>query len=652
MKQTTVTKLIIVAFLILGMPVLSKPAQAQLPPQIQADRFLIAAKKAVDANNHKLAIEKFEQIIMLDVSVPPEFWYFYATSLKETGKSSDARDALIAYLTETGQSGNNYVAALEGLNSVEQEIKDENSRLAAERHAANAKIESDKQAVIAAKNARIQAKQLRQAQIEQDRLARIAKEKAAAAKERQEQLKSCDENGHTVEDSLKNCALVGARYELGSEGYPKDLEKAAHYYFKSCHKKEEGWTSSHEDDYKVFHGCYGRIRMIQQGYDIPKNPEVEIYEIISNHGSGVGIDRHFNMGVLWARGVNYADGSAYIKSNSIVSKLYYAGSCKNGNRDGCKAAEAIIPDTLQQAIDFMIKCGRWTTSEGASLDAYSCYKFAEIMEEDESVYAYLSNEFVNLKVQDYIKDKNVSFYTDKIARVYSYKPSTIHEWACDDYKHPDSCFKDAEYVYQANDGKVNMSYFEQWGEVFHHYEIACKATNSVAVNKVMACKRREAVKMQMEKYLKVSMTHCLDPENRINGCATIATAHKKGIVFPQDNSKALEYQLRDCIKVMYKYFNSCQRAEQFADKEAIMLPPDFPKQAEYYAKACDKYPTLFCLRAGEMYEAGDGITADLSTAKKYYKIMIKQQKKICKGAGREHESCAEYERIKTRYGKK
>lgn len=93
-----------------------------LPPEIQADRHMISAKKAIDAGDHLTAIDKFEQIILLDVTVPTEFWFFYADSLHRAGKNMESKEAIISYLNEAGQSGENYQSALELLDQVENAL--------------------------------------------------------------------------------------------------------------------------------------------------------------------------------------------------------------------------------------------------------------------------------------------------------------------------------------------------------------------------------------------------------------------------------------------------------------------------------------------------------------------------------------------------
>lgn len=90
-----------------------------LPPQIEADRQLIAAKQAIAKGDFNSALKNFQKIESLNVQMPIEFWYHYGKVLLETGDYKGAMGKIDHYVTATGQGGEYYPQALEIYNKAE-----------------------------------------------------------------------------------------------------------------------------------------------------------------------------------------------------------------------------------------------------------------------------------------------------------------------------------------------------------------------------------------------------------------------------------------------------------------------------------------------------------------------------------------------------
>ena len=61
------------------------PAAQDLPPDILADQYLLAATAALQRQDRQAAISAFQKIEALDVTPPAEFFYFYGKVLVENG---------------------------------------------------------------------------------------------------------------------------------------------------------------------------------------------------------------------------------------------------------------------------------------------------------------------------------------------------------------------------------------------------------------------------------------------------------------------------------------------------------------------------------------------------------------------------------------
>ncbi|WP_040038520.1 tetratricopeptide repeat protein [Noviherbaspirillum autotrophicum] len=92
-----------------------------LPPQIEADRLLLQAKTALDANDYEIAIQSFEKAAVLNVKMPDTFYFHFGKAYSGAKKWEKARAAYEQYLNQTGTRGKFYREALEGFNQADLE---------------------------------------------------------------------------------------------------------------------------------------------------------------------------------------------------------------------------------------------------------------------------------------------------------------------------------------------------------------------------------------------------------------------------------------------------------------------------------------------------------------------------------------------------
>ena len=109
-------------FLWLLMPAVA--AALQLPPDIQADRYLVRAQRQIEEQDFAGAKQSMEQILELQsqhgLEIPEEFYYRYAEVLDRLGLHDEAIEYATKYLTLAGRDGAHYREALELLDQVEQ----------------------------------------------------------------------------------------------------------------------------------------------------------------------------------------------------------------------------------------------------------------------------------------------------------------------------------------------------------------------------------------------------------------------------------------------------------------------------------------------------------------------------------------------------
>ena len=96
---------------------------AQLPPEIQLDRYLLRAEQRMQEGNFLDAMESLERILDLQqqhgIEVPEAFPFTYAQVSLRLGRHSQAIESVTRYLTLTGREGERYREALRLLDSAE-----------------------------------------------------------------------------------------------------------------------------------------------------------------------------------------------------------------------------------------------------------------------------------------------------------------------------------------------------------------------------------------------------------------------------------------------------------------------------------------------------------------------------------------------------
>lgn len=109
-------------FLWLLMPV--AVAALQLPPEIQADRYLLEAEKEIQEQDYASAKDALDRILALQVQhgldLPEQFFFRYAEVMERLGLYDGAVEHVMKYLMLTGQDGEHYREALELLNAAEE----------------------------------------------------------------------------------------------------------------------------------------------------------------------------------------------------------------------------------------------------------------------------------------------------------------------------------------------------------------------------------------------------------------------------------------------------------------------------------------------------------------------------------------------------
>ncbi len=82
-----------------------------LPPEVQVDIFMKSAKKNLEAERWKDAVENFEKAKELGVNLPGEFHFLYGKALFKTGGYEYSLSSLTNYLTLVGRDGKFYEEA-------------------------------------------------------------------------------------------------------------------------------------------------------------------------------------------------------------------------------------------------------------------------------------------------------------------------------------------------------------------------------------------------------------------------------------------------------------------------------------------------------------------------------------------------------------
>ena len=111
--------------LALASVLISASLPAQLPPEIQADRYLMQAEEKIGKQDFAAAKAALDRILDLQeehgLAIPEAFYFRYAEVSERVGLYQEAVESVTRYLTMAGRDGEHYKDALELLNAVEAE---------------------------------------------------------------------------------------------------------------------------------------------------------------------------------------------------------------------------------------------------------------------------------------------------------------------------------------------------------------------------------------------------------------------------------------------------------------------------------------------------------------------------------------------------
>ena len=111
---------VLVSFLLGGFTIVS----AQLPPEVEVDRYLLRAERLIAAKDHKGVRDIMFKIVELqrehDLELPAGFYFKYAQAALSTGSIEAAIDSVHKYLEAAGRDGEFYTEALELLDQAER----------------------------------------------------------------------------------------------------------------------------------------------------------------------------------------------------------------------------------------------------------------------------------------------------------------------------------------------------------------------------------------------------------------------------------------------------------------------------------------------------------------------------------------------------
>ena len=103
------------------------PALTQLPPEIQADFYLLRAEQAIDESDTARAMVELDKIILLqkehELDLPDEFHFRHAQAAAAADLAEQALEAVEKYLLAAGREGRHYVEALELMSQAQDAIE-------------------------------------------------------------------------------------------------------------------------------------------------------------------------------------------------------------------------------------------------------------------------------------------------------------------------------------------------------------------------------------------------------------------------------------------------------------------------------------------------------------------------------------------------
>ena len=100
-------------------------AAAQLPPEVQADAYLLAVEQAIGDGNYDRAWDRLQDIVRLqqdnDLDLP-EFHFWYAKAVVAMNLPEQALESVTEYLTAAGRQASHYAEALALLNTLQTTV--------------------------------------------------------------------------------------------------------------------------------------------------------------------------------------------------------------------------------------------------------------------------------------------------------------------------------------------------------------------------------------------------------------------------------------------------------------------------------------------------------------------------------------------------
>ncbi|MGI0118056.1 hypothetical protein [Zooshikella sp. RANM57] len=93
---------------------------ADLPAEIEVDRFILAAKKHIEQGHYSQAEQYLQKAIALQVTPPDEFYFIYGKVLFQNRKMDQAQENVERYLKRTGKEGEYYQEALGMFTNIEE----------------------------------------------------------------------------------------------------------------------------------------------------------------------------------------------------------------------------------------------------------------------------------------------------------------------------------------------------------------------------------------------------------------------------------------------------------------------------------------------------------------------------------------------------
>ena len=126
--------------LLLAVVLVGGEGAAQLPPDIEADRYLVEAERHIGTGDHASAKVALDRILALQAAhelvLPEAFWFQYAQVAYQAGLDEAVVEAATRYLTTVGREGAHYQEALELLDRAAARAEEQRRAAAAARAAA------------------------------------------------------------------------------------------------------------------------------------------------------------------------------------------------------------------------------------------------------------------------------------------------------------------------------------------------------------------------------------------------------------------------------------------------------------------------------------------------------------------------------------